>query len=114
LSCTGPSVSLNIDLERWKEDHDGCKGYRMQVYRKVISNKEDLLGLSTKAIVKLLGNPFINELYQRNQKFFVYRITPSASCGKQAETEEIFLIFRFNAMGLANEIYINDIASPTD
>jgi hypothetical protein len=113
LSCSH-TVSLDIDLERWIEDHDGCQGYRMQTYQRVIEQKENLLGLSTKEIIKTLGNPNINELYQRNQKFFVYRISPADLCLLSKENASIFLIFRFNAMGLANEIYLNDVASPTN
>jgi len=113
LSCA-PEVSIDINPDRWKDDFDGCSGYRMKVYENVIEKKEKLLGFSSKRIVKLLGNPTINELYQRNQKFFIYRISPADSCGLKPESSSIFMIFRFNAMGLANEIYLNDVPSPTN
>jgi hypothetical protein len=85
----------------------------MDVYQHIMENKEKLLGLSNKKIIQLLGNPNINELYTRNQKFFIYRVSPGPSCSSNTNTPDIFLIFRFNATGLVNEIYLNDEASPT-
>lgn len=113
LSCS-TSISLDIDRDKWVADYEGCAGYRMDVYETIIQEKENLLGLSSKKILDLLGNPDKNELYKRNQKFFVYRLSPGNSCGTQKSEEDLFLIFRFNAMGLANEIYLNDVASPTE
>jgi outer membrane protein assembly factor BamE (lipoprotein component of BamABCDE complex) len=113
FSCSH-TVSLDIDLEKWSNDYEGCHGYRLQVYEQVVDQKENLLGLSTQEIIKTLGNPNINELYQRNQKFFVYRISPADVCQIPKDNNSIFLIFRFNAMGLASEIYLNDEASPTN
>ncbi|MBR9997966.1 MAG: hypothetical protein KFF73_03300 [Cyclobacteriaceae bacterium] len=113
LSCSSP-VSLNMDKARWISDQEGCTGYRMEVYQNIMNEKDKLLGLSNKKIVQLLGNPNINELYIRNQKFFVYQVSSGKSCGGQAKEPDLFLIFRFTAMGLVNEIYMNDKASPTD
>ncbi len=114
-SCS-TGISLDIDRDKWMADFDGCSGYRLYVYESIIQEKEKLLGLSTMKIMDLLGNPNKNELYKRNQKFFVYQISPGPSCEKPkiGEDENLFLIFRFNAMDLANEIYLNDAASPTD
>jgi hypothetical protein len=113
ISCS-PGISLDLDKEQWKNDHNGCIGYRMKVYKEILKNKEKLLGLSNKKIVQILGNPNINELYSRNQKFFIYQVSPDQSCeGMEENTSGIFLIFRFNATGLVNEMYINDNASPT-
>ncbi len=113
FSCS-TSVSLNIDKEEWMKDYDGCSGYRMDVYDKILKEKDHLLGLSTGKILEILGNPNMNQLYKRNQKFFVYQISPGSACLHQDTGEELFLIFRFNAMGLTNEIYLNDEFSPTE
>lgn len=112
-SCTN-TISLNIDKDNWVADHDGCSGYRMKVYEEIIHDKGIILGLSTSEIIELLGKPNKNELYKRNQKFFVYQISPGKSCEAHDYSSDIFLIFRFNAMGLANEIYLNEEASPTE
>jgi outer membrane protein assembly factor BamE (lipoprotein component of BamABCDE complex) len=114
LSSCSTSISLDIDRDKWVADYEGCAGYRSDVYETIIREKENLLGLSTQKILDLLGNPNKNELYKRNQKFFVYRLSQGNSCGTQKSKEDLFLIFRFNAMGLANEIYLNDVASPTE
>lgn len=93
---------------------DGCSGYRMDVYENIIHEKEILLGSTNGKIIDLLGRPNKNELYKRNQKFFVYQISPGKSCNSKFDQANIYLIIRFNAMGLANEIYLNEEASPTE
>jgi hypothetical protein len=57
-------------------------------------------------IVKLLGKPDRNELFKRNQKFFLYFIDPAPECvpGDSAVVQK--LVIRFNAMGLAKEVAI--------
>lgn len=65
--------------------------------------KEKLLGLNEKQLVKLLGRPDQNELYKRNQKFYTYYLTPGPECGTTITSSQI-LVVRFNAMGLANEV----------
>lgn len=112
-SCTN-TISLDIDKHKWVADLDGCLGYRMEVYEKIIHEKEALLGSTNGKIIDLLGRPNKNELYKRNQKFFIYQISPGKSCNARSDTENIYLIIRFNAMGLANEIYLNEEASPME
>lgn len=113
ISACSRGVTLELDKVQWKNDYEGCSGYRLDVYQHIMENKEKLLGLSNKKIIQLLGNPNINELYTRNQKFFIYRISPGPTCSPNTNRPDIFLIFRFNATGLVNEIYLNDEASPT-
>lgn len=67
--------------------------------------KEKLLALNEKQIVKLLGKPDQNELYKRNQKFFSYFLTAAPACDLQLTSTKI-LIIRFTAMGVANEVNI--------
>ena len=113
ITACSPGITLDLDKVKWKNDHEGCSGYRMNVYQHIMQNKEKLLGLSNKKIIQLMGNPNINELYTRNQKFFIYRVSPAPSCSSNTITPDLFLIFRFNATGLVNEIYLNDESSPT-
>lgn len=109
-----PATRLDIDKNRWISDHEGCSGYRLETYREIVDHKEKMLGLSNERIIRLLGPPNINELYKRNQKFFIYRISGGDFCDGSQSAPPLFLIFRFNATGLANEIYLNDKASPTE
>ena len=113
IACS-PGPDILFDTERWVNDYNGCLGNRMVIYNDLFNQRSHLLGLSSKRIVKTLGRPNINELYQRNQKFFIYQISPGSSCNKTRYSQDLYLIIRFNALGLANEIYLSDKSSPTD
>jgi len=113
ISCT-QNPDINFNKERWIKDFNGCLGYRKDIYEEILNQKEKLLGVSSKKIIKTIGKPHINELYQRNQKFFVYQISNARSCETPVDSTELYLIIRFNALELATEIYINDNSSPTD
>lgn len=100
-SCGRDLPSLEgIDILKWKEDKNGCGGYRESVDAVLQRELSQLKGLSEMDILSLLGKPDQNELYKRNQKFFYYFISPGSGC-KVASTTPQKLILRFNAMGYA-------------
>jgi hypothetical protein len=104
LSCSRPLPTLeNINLDEWREDRNGCFNNRAPMAASMKDQKEKLLGLNEKQLVKLLGRPDQNELYKRNQKFYTYYLTPGPECGTTITSSQI-LVVRFNAMGLANEV----------
>ncbi len=106
-SCGKPLPSLdNINLSVWKEDLNGCTGKRLEMQQSIAGQKDKLLALDEKQLIKLLGRPDQNELYKRNQKFYTYFISPAPSCNAPS-SGSIKLIVRFNAMGLANEVTVN-------
>lgn len=113
FSCSQKRV-MHFDADHWREDTSGCHGSRMKIYEKLMKYKKDLLALNNEEIIKILGPPAFNELYKRNQKFFIYHITPASSCAKNNINGEelLYLIIRFNAVGLSTEIYINNRQSP--
>ena len=76
LSGCGVKPSLGFNTDLWKSDKDGCQLERLKLYNILMDNQEQLLGMNTHQIIKLLGNPERNELYKRNQKFFIYTISP--------------------------------------
>lgn len=104
LSCSRPLPTLeNINLDEWRKDRNGCFNNRAPMAASLKDQKEKLLGLNEKQLVKLLGRPDQNELYKRNQKFYTYYLTPGPECGTTITSSQI-LVVRFNAMGLANEV----------
>lgn len=106
-SCGNPLPTLdNINLEVWKEDLNGCKGKRVEMQQAITEQKDKLLALNEKQLIKLLGRPDQNELYKRNQKFYTYFISPAPFCNTPS-SGSVKLIVRFNAMGLANEVTVN-------
>ncbi|ELR68811.1 hypothetical protein C900_05824 [Fulvivirga imtechensis AK7] len=69
--------------------------------------KDQLKGLNQDEMVKVLGKPDKNELYKRNQKFFIYEIAGAKACTPPDEASSyIYLSIRFNATGLAKEAMI--------
>jgi hypothetical protein len=92
-----------VNIEEWKADSQGCTGKRSAMEQAIRNEKDKLLALNEKQIIKLMGRPDQNELYKRNQKFYTYFITEGPSCETPSENPKK-LIVRFTAMGLANEI----------
>jgi hypothetical protein len=105
MACGKPLPTFdNLNLEKWKDDKNGCLGERALNLKSLESQKDKLKGLSQDDIVKLLGRPDQNELYKRNQKFFHYLLTPGKECGKDSTSLKLSL--RFNAMGFAKEVVV--------
>lgn len=112
MACS-KTPDITFDSEAWKKDKKGCDGRRLHIYKELIGQKTELMGLGSNKIHKILGKPDINELYKRNQKFFVYYVEPAGECNEEVIEGNLFLIIRFNALGLANEIYMNEEHDPT-
>ena len=108
IGCNQSASVGNFDAESWKSDQNGCKEDRLKLYQSLLNNQDDLLGLNNRQIVKLLGMPERNELYQRNQKFFIYDLSPSSVCQTDYDGARLFLFIRFNAVGLSQEIFVQD------
>ncbi len=105
--------AISFDAEAWRNDKMGCKSVRLEIYQELIDHKNEILGRKSTAIVNILGSPERNELYKRNQKFFVYQVTPGSRCiSRHKQTTPLFLIIRFNALDLSSEVYISDKGSP--
>ena len=88
------------------------KRNRSEIYTGILKDKESLLRLNEKKIAGILGLPDANELSRRNQKFFIYSINPGRECKGYNETDELYLIVRFNAVGLSSEIFIQETPGP--
>ena len=95
----------NFDTETWKSDRNACLDKRLSMKKILLEQKDKLLALKETQIVTLLGRPDNNELYERNQKFYYYYLTPAPVCGQPSETT-LQLEIRFNALGYSKEIYI--------
>jgi hypothetical protein len=106
MGCSKPLPTLeNIDSKIWKGDRGACAGKRMVMLDAINNQKNKLLSLREMQIVELLGRPDGNELYERNQKFYYYNISPSKTC-VQTDSLSIQLQIRFSAMGVAQEVVI--------
>ena len=97
-----------VDLSSWKADKKGCAGERSKMKEAMVSQKDKLLALSEIDLVKVLGKPDEQELYKRNQKFYYYYLEPSHECDGASNEKSLRLVIRFNAMGLAKEIVVEE------
>ena len=114
INCGGRALEIEgFDREQWVADRNGCQGFRSTQKQVILENKNDLLGNSSRQIIKLLGKPDRNELYRRNQKFYIYILEPGPDCAKTTNDklpETLFI--RFSATGLSKEIFIKRGSSP--
>jgi hypothetical protein len=110
LSSCGKSLPHfeGLDTDAWKNDKKGCGGERSKMKDALVTQKDKLLALSELDLVKVLGKPDQEELYKRNQKFYYYNIEPSSECDGASQEESLRLVIRFNAMGLAKEVVIEE------
>ena len=106
LSCGKTLPTLDgIDIEKWKEDKNGCTLVRQTSIDQLNHQREKIKSLSETEVVDLLGRPDKNELLKRNQKFFYYYLEPGTTCSN-SKVEFKKLMIRFNAIGLAKEVAI--------
>ena len=106
MSCTKKAELGDFDTEKWKSDPNGCQGVRAEMIDDLLEVKPNLLGLYQKSIIKALGQPESEELYERSQTYYFYSIDPSEKCNTNLEEEPRILSIRFTALGIANEVNI--------
>lgn len=95
----------DFNKEDWKSFRTNCTEYRLAKADLLIENKELLLESTQPEIESLLGQAEEHELYERNQKFFHYRLTPRDTCANTTDTVK-YLSIRFNAIGRASEVQV--------
>lgn len=93
-----------FDKEKWVNYEKDCSNYRLEIADYVVENQEVLLEGTQNEVENLLGKAREHELYERNQKFFHYRLTPPDECGEYEALS--YLSIRFNAIGRANLVQI--------
>lgn len=104
VSCYSTPQIEGFDEREWRTEIQRCDQSKVTLARLLIENQEQLLGEGQAEIKALLGNPYANELYQRNQKFFYYKLTPPDTCANVEE--ELQLSIRFDALDRVKELMI--------
>ncbi|WP_420318849.1 hypothetical protein [Ekhidna sp.] len=103
-SCYKDLSMDGFDKDQWNNALENCSSYRMEIADLIIENQDVLLQSTQNEIESLLGRAKEHELYDRNQKYFHYRLTPPNTC-EDSETTK-FLSIRFNAIGRANLVQV--------
>lgn len=106
VACTKKAELGDFDTEKWQSDPNGCKGIRAEMMDDLLKVKPKLLGLYQKSIIKALGQPEGEELYERSQTYYFYAIDPSEKCDTPELSDPRRLSIRFTALGIANEVNI--------
>lgn len=107
LTLTSCYKTLSIDgfdKEQWVNANKECSIYRQDIVDLIIENQNVILEGTQNEVESLLGKAKEHELYDRNQKFFHYRLTPPDTCGNYETIN--FLSIRFNAIGRANLVQV--------
>jgi outer membrane protein assembly factor BamE (lipoprotein component of BamABCDE complex) len=108
-SCSGTTSDLpNFNEKEWIRDKNGCEKLRESMIVPLEASLDRLKGMSENEILEVLGSPDLNELYKRNQKFYIYHITPSIDCGPSESSTQRFLEIRFSATNRAREIMVKE------
>jgi hypothetical protein len=103
LSACGREINIpGLDAQKWKEDGQGCKGYREKVASLLLEQRQLLIGANEKEIKALLGKPLRQELQTRGQQYFVYPVQGGAACKNPAQ--EVILRIRFDALDRVTEL----------
>lgn len=95
----------DFDKAKWKNYRADCSTYRLAKSNLIIEHQDVLLKGTQNEVESLLGKADEHELYQRNQKFFHYRLTPPDSCNQSKDAVK-YLSIRFNAIGRVNLVQI--------
>jgi hypothetical protein len=107
LSSCGPAPDTfgKLDLKKWRGDRGGCNGMRQSILPDFRAEIPNLKGQRTNTIGELLGRPDINEIADRNQKFYIYFLEKGPQCDKPGvKSSSHSVAIRFSAIGLATEI----------
>lgn len=107
LTLTSCYKTLSIDgydKKLWVNAQKECSTYRLDIVDLIIENQNVILEGTQNEVESLLGKAKEHELYDRNQKFFHYRLTPPDTCGNYETIN--FLSIRFNAIGRANLVQV--------
>lgn len=106
VSCNPPPDQFGkLDLKKWRSDRGGCNGVRATLTGDFKSEVQNLKGKTANTIGELLGRPDVNQIADRNQKFYVYFLEKGPQCDQPgARSISRSVAIRMSAIGLATEI----------
>ncbi|MEQ9405005.1 MAG: hypothetical protein RIM99_15540 [Cyclobacteriaceae bacterium] len=107
LLCSSCYKTLELDgfdTSEWRSK-EPCSAYRINSVNLVMENRELILEATQNEVESLLGAADEHELYERNQKFFHYRLTPADTCLTGTAATK-YLSIRFNAIGRASDMQV--------
>lgn len=104
--CSPPPDQFGkLDLKKWRSDRGGCNGVRATLVSNFKAEVQNLKGKTANTLGELLGRPDINQIADRNQKFYIYFLEKGPHCDKPgAASTSKSVAIRLSAIGLATEV----------
>ena len=100
-----PDQFGKLNLKKWRGDRGGCAGIRATLLPGFRAEIQNLKGKTANTIGDLLGRPDINQIADRNQKFYIYFLEEGAHCENPvAKSSSRSVAIRMSAIGLATEV----------
>lgn len=106
LGCSSaPDQFGKLDLKKWRSDRGGCNSVRATLVPDFKAEVQNFKGKSANTIGELLGRPDVNQIADRNQKFYIYFLEKGPHCDQPgAKSNSRSVAIRMSAIGLATEI----------
>jgi hypothetical protein len=102
---SAPDQFGKLDLKKWRGDRGGCNGIRTVLEPAFKAEIQNLKGKSANTIGELLGRPDVNQIADRNQKFYIYFLEKGPQCNQAgSKSTSRSVAIRMSAIGLATEI----------
>ncbi len=108
-ACKETPPLENFDQQTWKQDQLGCQSLRKSLLENLKANESRLIGLGQNQIISLLGKPDLQQLYQRNQRFYVYFYQKGKQCEDKTKVniqDAPLVKIRFSALDRVTELRI--------
>lgn len=105
-SCSSvPEQFGKLDVKKWRGDRGGCNGIRATLEPDFKAEIQNLKGKTANTIGELLGRPDVNQIADRNQKFYIYFLEKGPQCNQTGvKSMSRSVAIRMSAIGLATEI----------
>lgn len=102
---SAPDQFGKLDLKKWRSDRGGCNGVRATLVPGFKAEIQNLKGKTANTIGELLGRPDVNQIADRNQKFYIYFLEKGSHCDQSGiKSTSRSVAIRMSAIGLATEI----------
>jgi hypothetical protein len=100
-----PDQFGKLNVKKWRGDRGGCNGVRATLIPDFKAEIQNLKGKTANTIGELLGRPDINQIADRNQKFYIYFLEKGTHCDKPGtKSASRSVAIRMSAIGLATEV----------
>jgi outer membrane protein assembly factor BamE (lipoprotein component of BamABCDE complex) len=106
FSCQDTVQIKDFDTTLWQKDRLACQNKRKDMINSLEAQKAQLKGMTRVNILYFLGRPDKQELYQRNQRFYIYHYEKGTQCKGKGDIQSKILKIRFSAIDLVTEVQI--------